>query len=185
MELIIDGKKALLKQGSSFDYVSENRSFSDADDYSLSITLPLAGCPENLDIFGHLDRMDIESRQIILEASINDLAFSKNGVVTVVGTSETEIKCQFLEGRSIQNFVNTLDDIYINELPLGSYPSDKLPVYPSTAHGDLDNGASEVALPWVYDDTGDIQNGVIYNKDGYEEWTQFTKDTGKLSYHPM
>lgn len=96
MELIIDGKKALLKQGSSFDYVSENRSFSDADDYSLSITLPLAGCPENLDIFGHLDRMDIESRQIILEASINDLAFSKNGVVTVVGTSETEIKCQFL-----------------------------------------------------------------------------------------
>ena len=41
MQLIIDGKDAVLKKGSSFDYVSENRSFSDADDYTLSITLPL------------------------------------------------------------------------------------------------------------------------------------------------
>ena len=60
MQLIIDGKDAVLKKGSSFDYVSENRSFSDADDYTLSITLPLADCPENLDIFGHVDRMDID-----------------------------------------------------------------------------------------------------------------------------
>lgn len=77
MQLIIDGKNAVLKKGSSFDYVSENRSFSDADDYTLSITLPLSGCPENLDIFGHVDRMDIDSRHIVLEASIVDRAFSK------------------------------------------------------------------------------------------------------------
>ena len=123
MQLIIDGKNAVLKKGSSFDYISENRSFSDADDYTLSITLPLSGCPENLDIFGHVDRMDIDSRHIVLEASIIDRAFSKNGIITVVEATEVEVKCQFLEGRSVQNFLTTFDDVYINELSLGSYPS--------------------------------------------------------------
>ena len=31
---------------------SENRIFTDADDYSMEIELPLADCPQNLDIFG-------------------------------------------------------------------------------------------------------------------------------------
>ena len=30
---------------------SENRIFTDADDYSMEIELPLADCPQNLDIF--------------------------------------------------------------------------------------------------------------------------------------
>lgn len=183
MELIIDGHKAVLKEGSSFDYVSENRSFSDADDYTMSITLPLAGCLENRAIFGHIDRMDAESRYIILEASIIDRGFSKNGVITVVESSDVDVKVQFLEGRSVQNFMDTFDDRYINEMSLGTYPQSTLPTYPSSTHGDIDHGASAVALPWVYDDTGDINNEVIV-KNGVAEWSQFTKDTGKLSYQP-
>ncbi|MDE5988975.1 MAG: hypothetical protein K2H17_06220 [Duncaniella sp.] len=184
MQLIIDGKYAVLKKGSSFDYVSENRSFSDADDYTLSITLPLADCPENLDIFGHVDRMDIDSRHIVLEASIVDRAFSKNGIITVVEATEIEVKCQFLEGRSVQNFLTTLDDVYINELPLGSYPTSNLPQSTSTYLSDFEHGANQVALPWVYDDTGMIQNEMIYDADGNLVWSQFTKDTGKLSFQP-
>lgn len=184
MQLIIDGKNAVLKKGSSFDYVSENRSFSDADDYTLSITLPLADCPENLDIFGHVDRMDVDSRHVVLEASIIDRGFSKNGIITVVEATEVEVKCQFLEGRSVQNFLTTFDDVYINELSLGSYPTSSLPQYPSTYLSDIEHGANQVALPWVYDDTGAIQNEMIYDSDGNLVWSQFTKDTGKLSFQP-
>ena len=184
MNLIINGRKAVIKEGSSFDYVSENRSFSDADDYTLSITLPLAGCPENLAIFGHVNRMDADSRHIVLEASIVDRDFFKNGVVTLVDTSEVEAKVQFLEGRSVQNFLTTFDDVYINELPLGSYPSSALPATPASVHGDFSHGASQVALPWVYDDTGDIQNEAVYDKKGQLVWSKFTTDTGKLSYQP-
>ena len=44
-------KQAAMKKGSSIEYVSENRIFIDADDYSMEIELPLADCPQNLDIY--------------------------------------------------------------------------------------------------------------------------------------
>ena len=40
-----------LKKGSSIKYVSENRIFTDADDYSMEIELQLADCPQNIAIF--------------------------------------------------------------------------------------------------------------------------------------
>lgn len=104
-----------MKKGSSFEYVSENRSFTDADDYTMSISIPLADCPQNLAIFGHLDRMDSNSRKIVLPASLVDGKFTKHGVVSVVESNESELKIQFLEGRSVQNFLTTLDDVFINE----------------------------------------------------------------------
>ncbi len=51
MILTINGKQAALKKGSSIEYVSENRIFTDADDYSMEIELPLANCPQKLDIY--------------------------------------------------------------------------------------------------------------------------------------
>ena len=45
MILTINGKQAALKKGSSIEYVSENRIFTDADDYSMEI-----------DIFGMITR---------------------------------------------------------------------------------------------------------------------------------
>ncbi|MBR0493696.1 MAG: hypothetical protein IJJ83_08050 [Muribaculaceae bacterium] len=53
MILTINGQQVALKQGSSIEYVSENRIFTDADDYSMEIELPLADCPQNLDIFAN------------------------------------------------------------------------------------------------------------------------------------
>lgn len=182
MDLIIEGKRAALKKGSSFDYVSENRAFTDADDYTLSITLPLAGCPQNLSIFGHVERMDFTTRRIVKEASIIDHAFSKNGVITVVEASEREVKCQFLEGRSTQNFDTTFDDIYINELSLGSYPSSTLPTYVS--HGDIDHGQTAVALPWVNASSDGFMNNEVVVEYGTYKWADSTKEIGKLSYMP-
>lgn len=181
MQLIIDGKNAVLKKGSSFDYVSENRSFSDADDYTLSITLPLADCPENLEIFGHVDRMDIDTRHVVLEASIVDRAFSKNGIITVVEATEIEVKCQFLEGRSVQNFLTTFDNVYINELNLGAYPTSTLPQYVS--HGDIDNGNDSVALPW-WNESAEVLNNEVVVENGVYKWADSTIKIGKLSYMP-
>ena len=56
--------QAALKKGSSIEYVSENRLFTDADDYSMEIELPLADCPRNLGIFGHLTRKDVDMGDI-------------------------------------------------------------------------------------------------------------------------
>ncbi len=53
MILTINGKQAALKKGSSIEYVSENRIFTDADDYSMEIELPLADCPQNLDNYAN------------------------------------------------------------------------------------------------------------------------------------
>lgn len=41
ISLTIDGKQVALKKGSSIEYVSENRIFIDADDYSMEIELPV------------------------------------------------------------------------------------------------------------------------------------------------
>ena len=48
MILTINGKQAALKKGSSIEFVSENRIFTDADDYSMEIELPLATEPRHL-----------------------------------------------------------------------------------------------------------------------------------------
>lgn len=180
MQLIIDGKCALLKKGTSFDFIAENRSFSSADSYTLSISLPLAGCPENIAIFGHLNRMDTSARQVKLDAAIIDRAIHRYGVVTVVESSETEIKCQFLEGRSAQNFDDTLEEIYINELNLGAYPTDSLPNDPSTQWMGLRYGQEAVALPWVNNSSGNIQNEVVYANNAYT----YHADCKGLSYQP-
>jgi len=42
-----DGKQAALKKGSSIEFVSENCIFTDAEDYSMEIELPLADCPQS------------------------------------------------------------------------------------------------------------------------------------------
>ena len=51
ISLTINGREASLKKGSSIEYVSENRIFTDADDYSMEIELRLAGCSQNMALF--------------------------------------------------------------------------------------------------------------------------------------
>ena len=71
MILTINGIQAALKKGSSIEYVSENRLFTDADDYSMEIELPLADCPRNLGIFGHLTRKDVDMGNIFFDALLS------------------------------------------------------------------------------------------------------------------
>jgi len=180
MDLYIDGKKAVVKSGSSFEYISENRAFTDSDGYTLAITLPMAGCPQNQAIFGYMQRMDFNSRCAVLDAVIVDGDFYKSGVISVVEATESEIKVQFLEGRSVQNFVVDYDQVYINELNLGSYPV-TLPEAPS--YPNCDQGADYLPFQWVNDSADGFLNNEISGVSA-PVWAESTIEEGKLSYMP-
>ena len=98
MILTINGKQAALKKGSSIEYVSENRIFTDADDYSMEIELPLADCPQNLDIFGMITRKDVDAGDIFFDAVLQDTNFFKRGAVVITGITQESVKVQFASG---------------------------------------------------------------------------------------
>lgn len=179
ISLFIDGKRAALKEGLSFDYVFENRSFTDSDGYSMEIVLPLAGSPENLAIFGNLNRLDCGLRRRRMEAELVCVGVRLRGVVTVVDMDESEVKVQFLEGRSAQNFDLSLDDVFINELDLGVFPD--LIDMPGAM---LDPFGDFVCLPWVNESCGSvINNEILTGSDGLV-WGKDTLDAGGVSFMP-
>lgn len=188
MHIYVNNKLAALKKGTSFEYVSENRMFSGSDGYTLTITFPLKGCPENIAIFGHINRADVVAQKVIFDCEIRDRGFYKFGSITITEISEAEVKTQFLEGRSEQNFDKTFDKVYINELDLGAPPTTyKSSITPANAWYPENSGCKCVALPWVNDYSGNIQNkaehivdDAVQNRSHYE-WSE---DTTGLSWQP-
>lgn len=180
MQIIVNGKVAVLKKGTSFEFVSENRSFTDADGYSFSISFPLAGCPDNIAIFGHLNRADIDKTQVIFDCEISDTYFYRAGIITITEISNSEVKAQFLEGRSASNYDVTFDDIFINELDLGEPSSLTPPSETETAWQGLIYGQEYISLPWVNNVSGNLQNEVVY-VDGTYQWGE---DVSNLSFFP-
>ena len=149
MEIRINGKLAMLKKGTSFEYVAENRLFSGSDGYTLSITFPLKHCKTNLDIFGHINRADVIAGKVIFDCEIRDRNFYKFGSITITEINDAEVKTQFLEGRSEQNLDNTFDKVYINELSLGSPKvTNPASLSPSQAWDPVTQQFESVALPW-------------------------------------
>lgn len=183
MEIYVGGKLAALKEGTSFEYVSENRLFTGSDGYTLSISFPLADCPQNLAIFGNVNRADVALRKVVFDCDIRDGAFRKSGSVTVTEISEAEVKCQFLEGRSEQNFDKTFDKVYINALDLGS-PGKVMvsSITPAEAWDPDTTGYEAVALPWVNNasDSGLLHNCAEYENGAYS-WSE---DTKYISWQP-
>lgn len=181
MKILINGKLAALKENTSFEYIADNRLFSGSDGYSLTITFPLRGCPENIAIFGNINRADVAANKVIFDCQIIDRALVLRGSIVVTEISQAEVKTQFLEGRSEVNFDTTFDDIYINELDLGSpttvYTSS---ITPMRAWNDGFYNLSFVALPWVNDASGNIQNCTKYVNGSYS-WHD---DTTGLSWQP-
>lgn len=186
-------KLAALKQGTSFEYVSENRLFSGSDGYTLTITFPLKDCPQNQAIFGHINRADVAAQKVIFDCEIRDKGFYKFGCITVTEINEAEVKTQFLDGRSEQNFDKTLDKIYINELDLGEpTTTSKAAITPANAWFGIAFGYNGVALPWVNDASGNMQNCTTYvpeQRDGQGHLISNARfdwhtDTKGLSWQP-
>ena len=56
--------------------------------------------------------------KVVFNCDIRDKDFYKSGSIVITQISEVEVKTQFLEGRSQQNFDDTFDDVYLNQLNL-------------------------------------------------------------------
>lgn len=179
MQIIIDGKIAVLKKNTSFDYVSENFLFTGSDSYTLSITFPLKDCPQNIEIFGMIQRKDIDKGGSKHDCVIRHLDFVRKGVITITEINEIEVKTQFLEGRSVQNFDSSFDDIYLNEIRLG-YPSNRSPQQVTPANSwKAYPLCYALALPWVNNTSGNIQN-----EAKKENGTWVWKTSDQLSFQP-
>ena len=188
MEIIINNQQAVLKEGTSFDFIAENRLFTGSDSYTLTITFPLRGCAQNIAIFGHIHRADVAKNKVVFDCEIRDRDFYRSGTITITEISDVEVKTQFLEGRSEQNFDETFDDIYLNELDLG-YPTSRVAVaghcmddmrpYPDNFW---------IPLPWVNNTSGNIQNEMVWSAEKNEFiWPHETNaQTGAqaLSFQP-
>ena len=173
MEIIINGQQASLKKNTSFEYISENPLFTGSDSYTLTITFPLKDCPQNINIFGHLHRQDVEKNKVVFDCDIRDKNFFKSGSIVITQISEVEVKTQFLEGRSEQNFDDSFDDVYLNQLNLG-YPDAE---QRKKVNNDFNNAwwksypvKKWVALPWVNNTSGNLQNEVSKDGNGNFQW---------------
>ena len=182
MEIIVDHKLAVLKKGTAFDFVSENRYFSGADSYSMAITFPLAGCPQNIEIFGHINRKDVVAQKLLFDCELRDGNFFKHGSITITEINDIEVKTQFLEGRSVQNYSDSFDVLYINELELG-YPNTSTSSFAANAHigKNIDSGLNYLALPWVNNSTGNVQNRPNDSSSWPSSWHYNTRG---LSFQP-
>ena len=174
MTILINGMVAALKEKSTFEFISENRYFSGADSYSLAITFPLKDCPQNIAIFGHITRKDVEKGALLFECELRDKSFYKKGSITITELDDVQVKTQFLEGRSVTNFVSSFDDVYINEIEIG-YP-DTTPA--NNPVNTVNRRTDYVALPWVNNSSGNIQNKINLSSSGA------TWNCNKLSFQP-
>lgn len=59
-ELYIDGQLAVLPEGFSFTFTSENPYFTRSSNYSMDVELPM---PANYAIFKHINRLDVTKKR--------------------------------------------------------------------------------------------------------------------------
>ncbi len=187
MILTINGTVAAIKKGSTFEYVAENRDFTEADGYTLEIELPLKDCQQNLAIFGHINRHDAPLNTNTFNATLQDVNLMKQGTVIITEITEVAVKVQFLEGKSQQNNDIELSKIYINELELGTntyiapdegynpeeWNHNKSSWPAENCLKDITDGQEFQALPWINNYSGNTQNAIDYSgtkpvwKDNY------------------
>lgn len=183
MKVIVDNKEAVLKKDYSFDYISENRLFLGRDGYSLGITFPMKDCPQNVAIFGRINRADVEKENMSFDCLLIDGAICLAGCLSVVKVSDTELEGQFAEGRCEQTALDMFDRTYINELDLGYYPRHLASgIKPVETWRSIDSGADSVALPWVNENYADVPNNwVTYTAGSGYLWHE---DVEALSWQP-
>ena len=125
IKLLIDGKEAVIKAGTSFKLTRMNPYLEDQGDFTFEVQLPLDGCAENLAIFGALHRAEVglagwankELPMHLIAPPVNVV-----GVAKVMTVSEAEVKVQLLAGKSAVNDLGKDaegKDLYIDELGLG------------------------------------------------------------------
>lgn len=189
-QLYIDGKPAVIKNGSTFKFYRENIYFTDAEDYTFDVVLPLRGCPENIDIFSAIHRPEMSAVHLVgkkypFHFIAPPLDIEGSAIVTEV--NDIEVKVQLLAGSSVLNFDKTDAlgrDIYIDELELGAayditYPGikydgagrgtlwGKIASDESKLHSTYDNSSDKCVCFPVYSETSET----VVNIHDYENIT--------------
>ncbi len=181
--LFVEGVSVALPNDLAFDFVIENRLFSDADGFSLDFDVPIKSSREIMSIFGSAIRPDMDLSRLFFYAELHVGVRVLKGCVAVLESSAESLSLQFLEGRSADNFYFGLDDIYINELELGVYPSSAA-ISCASAWSSIDVQSKAelpaVALPWVNNTSGIINNRALLSG---HTWI-WHEDTLQISWMP-
>lgn len=120
---------------------------------------------------------------MVFNCEIRDAEFYRSGSITITEISDVEVKTQFLEGRSAQNFDNTFDEIYLNDLYLG-YPDDRNPNHYKPKDALRPYPANKwVPLPWVNNSYGTMHNTVTVDV-GSLSYTEFAQTMAQLTFQP-
>ena len=121
IQLFLDGKIAITKDNSTIKLTSENQFFTKSATYTYDVELPL-DIAENLEIFGHIHRMDVSKVSRILTAElIVDNVTVLLGTAHITAVSETSVKVQLLGAAASYNYGNKMDNTFIDELDLGDW----------------------------------------------------------------
>lgn len=167
-ELYIDGKLAVLPEGNTISFTSENPYFTKSSNYTMDIELPM---PDNVGIFGHIHRLDITKKKTILPAVL--LVNSRcmlYGSAVLLSVEDELVKVQLVSGNAEFNLL-TNENIYIDELDLGTafWPNNNQnnfqdPTKMSAYYGSVDD-CEVIWLPVCFQEAKweNIQNDVIYD----------------------
>lgn len=118
IELLINGQPVDLPADFSFSMEYENEFFTKASEYSLDISLPLEGSPNNQKIFGQIHRATTPKENARLESAayVNGRCVS-HGYAIILSVTDKDIKIQLVGNTSYVNYAGA--DTYIDKMDLG------------------------------------------------------------------
>ncbi|MBQ7192082.1 MAG: hypothetical protein IJS00_04325 [Paludibacteraceae bacterium] len=169
LTLEINGQPLVLSPDTNITYTHTNNDFEDVGGFTLQITVPLRGVPENIAVLGEYFRKGVTLPSSQMPARLVAPPLDLEGVVILFEANEKECQLQFLDNESIANnadpFVIEYGDTYIryiNEIN-DSYPIVNIVNDIPTEGGYTTDGARGLVLPWVNATTGNLQPGYIAN----------------------
>ncbi len=162
LTLEINGQPLVLSPDTNITYTRTNSDFEDVGGFTLQITVPLRGVPENIAVLGEYFRKGVTLPSGQMPARLVAPPLDLEGVVILFEANENECQLQFLDNESVANnsdpFVLEYNNIrYINEIST-SYPIVNANTVP-TEGGYTTDGARGLCLPWVNATTGNLQPG--------------------------
>lgn len=169
-KLFINDKPAVIKGGSSFKFTLNNNAFdSTSGNKTYDVTLPLAGCAENVAIFGTFLHLPFVGKE---EFGKKQYAFSLygdhihiSGAAYLTKVTEEEATVQLLCDMSAFRNISNAANVYVDEMNLGMFWDGLRGEMPPINLGDEENETSDYVTPWEnYRELEQYVSGNIYQK---------------------
>ena len=175
IRFFVNGNPASVSRNTQIEFFVENSLFSESKSYTLSVEFPVKGCQENIEAFGHLYRQDVAKSPDLIPCRMSCGTLMLEGALAIIEVNDSSVKAQFLEGVDAANEDDSIDDLMINELDLGSFPhvgaSSITPVLARKGTSD------EICYPWIAENSDVVNNHAA-------SASQWHEDTKRLSWQP-